>query len=356
MRKKRGLTKTALAQAVGVDLRSISAYEAGEFPPGNDTLQLLAKTLTVRENFFYLGDLAGPEAEQVSFRAVSKLSAVKRDMARGIAAIAFAFCKWLESHFELPMVSIPDLREEGPEQAAVSLRYMWGLAEKPVSNMVHLLESKGVRVFSLALDISDVDALCTWRDDIPYVFLNTKKSNARRRFDAAHELGHLVLHRHGEYDGRVTEQEADEFASAFLMPRAGFIASAPRLPDLKNILAHKSHWGVSLAAYIVRLHRVGLISDWHYRTLFQQISQRGYRKSEPSDHKQELSKLFQMLFLELKRDGISVHDIAESMGVYASDLNDLLFNLAIVGVEGSGHGGGSQDRNPDLRLVIDNTK
>lgn len=356
MRKKRGLNKTTLSAAVGVDLRSISAYEAGEFAPGSDTLQRLGTVLGVSPGFFSMGSLPGPDSSQASFRAISKLSATKRDMALANGAIAFALSSWLESKFTLPNPQIPDLRNDGPEEAAIALRYMWGLGEKPVSNMVHLLESKGVRVFSLALDISDVDAFCTWKDDIPFVFLNTKKSNARRRFDAAHELGHLILHKHGEYT-KNTESEADSFASAFLMPRNGFSATAPRLADLKNIIEHKARWGVSVAAYVFRLHKLGLIGDWHYRTLFQQISQRGYRSTEPFDHKKEMSKLIGLVLDELRQQKIYPADIAKQIGVSDRDLGDLLFDLAIFGIHGDTKRN-EQDptRRAQLSIVVDNTK
>jgi Zn-dependent peptidase ImmA (M78 family)/DNA-binding XRE family transcriptional regulator len=356
IRRKRGLTKTNVANSIGVDLRSMSAYESGEFEPTDENIARLSSILNVSDDFFGRGSFEGPDVAQVSFRSLSKLSASKRDQALGSAAVAFELCKWLESKFDLPASDIPDLREErDPEQAAMALRYMWGLGEKPVSNMVHLLESKGIRVFSLALDIVEVDAYCTWSNDVPFVFLNTKKSNARRRFDAAHELGHLVLHRHGDYDGRTTEKEADEFASAFLMPRGGFTATAPKLPDLKNIVTGKSQWGVSVAAYVVRLRKLNLITEWHYRTLFKQISQRGYRKKEPFDHKAEMSKLAELLLQELRSEGISTSGIASAIGVSGADISDLLFNLAVHGLEGGAESGPNQSTVQHLRLAVDNS-
>src|SRR5260363_245495 len=86
-----------------------------------------------------------------------------------------------------------------------------------------------VRVFSLSLDTTDVDAFSLWRQRTPFIFLNTRKSAEHARFDAAHELGHLVLHRHGSPQGREAEKEADTFASAFLMPRATLLTQVPRL-------------------------------------------------------------------------------------------------------------------------------
>jgi hypothetical protein len=84
-----------------------------------------------------------------------------------------------------------------PDTAALYLRQNWGLGERPIPNMLKLLEAKGVRVFSLAENTKAVDAFSVWRNGLPYVFLNIAKSAERSRFDASHELGHLVMHKHG---------------------------------------------------------------------------------------------------------------------------------------------------------------
>ena len=55
--------------------------------------------------------------------------------------------------------------------------------------MLHVLEAKGVRVFSLAENTRNVDAFSSWREERPFVFLNMQKTAERSRFDAAHELG-----------------------------------------------------------------------------------------------------------------------------------------------------------------------
>lgn len=71
----------------------------------------------------------------------------------------------------------------------------WELGDPPSKSMVQLLEGGGVHVHSLALDAAEVDALSTWREERPFVFLKCKRSSERARFDETHELGHLVLHR-----------------------------------------------------------------------------------------------------------------------------------------------------------------
>ncbi len=124
-----------------------------------------------------------------------------------------------------------------------------------------------MRVFSLSVDAREVDAFPMWYGDIPFVFLNTKKTAERCRFDAAHELGHLVMHRHGAPQGQEAEKEANAFASAFLMPRRSVLANAPRSATLKSLISHKKYWNVSAAALNYRLHSLNLTTDWTNRTL-----------------------------------------------------------------------------------------
>ncbi len=298
-----------------------------------------------------------PEPEQVSFRAISKLTASKRDMALATSSIAFSFSNWLEQAYNLPVFDVPDLRDiSDPTEAAQILRNEWGQGNQPISNMIHLLESKGVKVFSLALDMLEVDAFCTWRNETPFVFLNTKKSNARRRFDAAHELAHLVLHRHGNYSGRETEREADQFASAFLMPRDGVIPTKPRLLDINNSIKAKQEWGVSLAAYVVRMHSLEQITEWQYRSLFKQLSQRGYRKKEPYDHQKEQSKLLEFVLNDLRSENISLAKISNELQVGENDLIELCFDLVTIGLPSNPSPKlNNKNIKNHISIVVDNT-
>src|SRR3546814_7639046 len=111
-----------------------------------------------------------------SFRSLSKMTARQRDTALGSGAVAMLFNEWIEARFDLPEPNVPDLgRDADAESAAAAVRQAWGLGELPIKNMVHLLESTGVRVYSLAIDAVEVDAFSMWRRDRPFVFLNTLK-------------------------------------------------------------------------------------------------------------------------------------------------------------------------------------
>jgi Zn-dependent peptidase ImmA (M78 family) len=218
--------------------------------------------------------------------------------------------------------------------------------------MVHLLESRGVRVFSLAIDAREVDAFSMWRGTTPFVFLNTQKSSEHSRYDAAHELGHLVLHRHGEPQGQDAERQANEFASAFLMPRASVLAHAPHFATVDHLIKLKKYWTVSVAALAYRLHMVGVLTDWHYRTLCIEIAKRGYRTKEPEEAPRESSQILAKVFAALREEGRGKFQIAEDLKVYAEEIDQIVFGLALTGLRSKGVPSERTIRKrPELRVV-----
>jgi Zn-dependent peptidase ImmA (M78 family)/DNA-binding XRE family transcriptional regulator len=328
------MTKKSLAEALGVTDRSVTAFEAGEFPPSEANLPVLAKVLGFPESFFFQEDLEELRAESVSFRALSSMTAGKRDAALSAGAFAVALNTYLESKFALPGANVPDYRGHDPEAAAMALRAHWSLGELPIKNVIHLLEAQGIRVFSLVEECHDVDAYSLWKDGTPFIFLNTMKSAERSRFDAAHELGHLVLHRHGQPAGKEPEREADAFASAFLMPRGSILAHPIAYPTLSNLVVAKRSWGVSVAALTYRLKQLNQISEWTYRTLFKEISMKGWRKSEPNEGPRESSLLLAKVLAALKEEGVSKQDLARHLHLRLADLEKFVFGLVMVAVPG----------------------
>jgi Zn-dependent peptidase ImmA (M78 family) len=281
------------------------------------------------------------------------MSAGQRDAALAAGALAVELSTWVARRFNLPAGDIPDLRDHEPEAAADALRVRWGLGQKPIGNMVHLLEAKGVRVFSLAEQCLEVDAFSMWKGGVGFVFLNTQKSGEHGRFDAAHELGHLVLHRHGGPRGREAEHEANRFASAFLMPRASVLAVAPAMITVNTLIQLKAAWVVSVAALAHRLHSLNIVSEWHYRSLCIEIAQRGYRKSEPKGVPRETSAVFNKVFEALRAEGVGKAHIARDLNVHGSDVDALVFGLVLTPVSGGRAGvvASADGPKPKLKLV-----
>jgi Zn-dependent peptidase ImmA (M78 family)/DNA-binding XRE family transcriptional regulator len=351
-RKRRLLNKTRLAQAIGVDIRTVTGYERGEYEPAPNTLALIANTLRFPPGFFAGDDLHEPSPATASFRSLARMSAANREAALASGALAFLLNDWIESRFTLPTPDLPEFREENPETAAMAVRQHWALGERPIRNMVHLMEAKGIRVFSMFEETTEVDAFSLWRGTTPFVFVNTLKSAERSRFDAAHELGHLVLHRHaGSPQGREAEQEANRFASAFLMPRGSVIAVAPVFASLEMLIRLKRQWIVSVGAIAYRLHVLGLLSDWHYTRLCVEISERGFRTNEPEPAQREMSLILPKVFASFREEGMALNDVAEALQIEPEEIDKLVFRLMLVGLQGGAAANAKRGRRAALRVV-----
>ncbi|MDP2248314.1 MAG: ImmA/IrrE family metallo-endopeptidase, partial [Nitrosomonadales bacterium] len=252
-------------------------------------------------------------------------------------ALAFLFNEWIASKFTLPPTNVPNLHDLSPEDAAATLRRMWGLGEAPIPNMIHLLESKGIKVFSLALEAKEVDAFSVWHDNQPFVFLNTQKSAEHSRFDAAHELGHLVRDSYSMTHGEAAhspemEKAANAFASAFLMPRNSVKAYKPTKSELHQLIELKTVWGVSLAALVYRMNQLGMLSEWRHRTLCIQIAKLGYRTKEPNPMRHETSMMLAKVFEMLKEENVSRAEVAKALSLLPEDIDTLTFGLVITNV------------------------
>jgi Zn-dependent peptidase ImmA (M78 family)/DNA-binding XRE family transcriptional regulator len=333
-RQRRGLSKSELASRVGISAKTLAAYESDAAEPRGDAVRQLAAELDFPIAFFYAEAIDLVEKEAPSFRKFSSVSARTRDAALAAAALAWELGCHIETMFELPKPDVPDLSGEKPAAAAAILRAEWGLGVELIPNLVHLLESKGVRVFSLADDHEGIDAFCIWHRDVPAIHLNTSKSGERGRFDCAHELGHLVLHRRTESRGKLAEAEANAFASAFLMPRESVLSYGPWYASTEMLLEHKSVWRVSAAALARRLKDLGVINEWQYERTCVDISLQGWRTREPQPIEREVSMLFMKVFRLLREEGIGLREIAAQLHVSAQELAGYVFGLAPVALEG----------------------
>lgn len=332
-RKRRGLTLTALADASGLSSRSLSSFEAGRGRPSGESVTALARALDVAPEFLTAEDVEEIPVDAVSFRALSKMTARQRDSALGAGRVAILINDWIEARFELPKPDVPSLTAHDPERAAEEVRARWGLGERPISNMLHLLETHGVRVYSLTPDNAQLDAYSLYWHGQPFIFLSTRKSGERGRFDAAHELGHLVLH--GEHEsphGREAELEANRFAAALLMPRASVLAAGLRHATVDRILRAKRTWNVAAMALTHRLMELDLVTEWGYNSACIQLSRMGYRRGEPNGITRESSQLLGKVFKGLREGGVRPADIAANIGITPIELRAHVFGLTLTSV------------------------
>jgi Zn-dependent peptidase ImmA (M78 family) len=249
---------------------------------------------------------------------------------------------YLCNFVELPDVNLPCMESGDParldgdaiETIASEVRRYWGLKDGPLGNIVWLLESNGTIVTREEFGAAELDSFSSWRaDGRPYVFLNADKhSMVRSRFDAAHELGHLILHKdlsstylRNLAGHRLAEEQANRFASAFLLPGKTFGYDVD-YPSLGQLRALKPKWLASIAAMLKRVDDLGFLSETEARHLWVLFGRRGWKRREPLDDEliPEEPRLKFEAFDVLVSQGIQgASDILASLPYSPGDIEDL---------------------------------
>jgi Zn-dependent peptidase ImmA (M78 family)/transcriptional regulator with XRE-family HTH domain len=285
------LTKAELADRLGVSRQFIHALEVGSKPASGDMLAALSLFLKVTPSFFSERLVSEVREEECHFRSRTSMptKVAEQVIARGTALEILV--RYLDSRLSLPHVDFPSLdasSADGIETAALMCRSHWKLGLGPISNMCRVLENAGAIVTFFSGDRHEIDALSMARVRPIIVRNSHKQSPGRSRFDLAHECGHLIIHQGIETGDEQTEREANEFASAFLMPRDTFSREFPTMPsrvDWQSIFSLKVRWRVSAKAVIRRAYGLGLLNAVLYASANRFLNQSGQSKVERFDER-----------------------------------------------------------------------
>lgn len=338
-RLARGITsRKALADMMRRAPSTVIRWEDGETAPEGLALEELSKTLVVPVDFFL-----SPRHEGGTTFFRSLASTLKADR-----SIQLARLSWLEDiaavagHYAFfPEIDLPDflngvsyrtLRNEDLEGLAQTAREHWGIGLRPIPNMVALLEQIGVVVASEPMETTQLDGLSRWGSDgRPYVLLaSDKQSFARRQFDAAHELAHLLLHRRVSEDElvehfKLIEDQAHCFASALLLPASQFSAEVTSIAiwELERL---KVRWRVSIKAQIMRLQRLSIIDAEGATRLYRSYGARGYSGTEPYDDvwpMQQPTLLADIFRALVDGNGLSKEELRRDLPLFPHDVESL---------------------------------
>ncbi len=298
-RDSRSLTQVALAELINRTSSSISRWEGGGQSPEPEAVKELAGALNVPVAYFLRPPPDhGPAPMFFRSMASTTLSVRKRTQARLRWAqdVTLSLQEWVDlPEVKVPSLDVADHREIGDEdieRMANKCRAMWDLGMGPISDVLLVLENAGIVVVKEETGTVKMDGLSNWSaaDRRPYVLIARDKDVCvRSRMDAAHELGHLVLHRsleaktlNNSADFKEIERQAFDFGGAFLMPAESFAVEIWS-PSLNAFVALKERWKVSIGAMIMRCAKLDMLSEEHQRRLWKYFSARGWRKSEPLD-------------------------------------------------------------------------
>jgi transcriptional regulator with XRE-family HTH domain len=126
---------------------TVTRLEKGNNEPESETVDLIAAKLGFLREFFFGDDIDDLDKSAASFRSLTSMTARERDAALASGSLAYLLSDYIAAKFNLPDPKLIDLsHERDPVAAARTLRQVWALGEQPISNMIKLLESKGVRV------------------------------------------------------------------------------------------------------------------------------------------------------------------------------------------------------------------
>ncbi|MCM3169002.1 spr1629 family repressor/antitoxin [Peribacillus frigoritolerans] len=352
-----GYTRKQLADMLQITEQSVWQYENGYMSPKMEVVNEMKKIFRVKGKYFYSQDFlnkngrANIQQSHIAYRAEIINSAQKtQSEAKNIEFIS-SFLNIIEKKLHYPRNEIVILREKIIEyittsneedkikiqQAAKIARGFLGLDNKSNLNMLFMLEKKGVFIFEKAIG-EKIDAYSLWtEDERPFVILgNLKKSAARRNFDLAHELGHLLLHYKVEFSSldnkshRQHEQEANLFAGAFLLPEKEFIEDFISLPKKSNPDAYidlKRKWIVSIQALAHRAYSLGLLEYQQYRYFNIKLNNKGYKIQEPLDDNLKImrpGKIRSILQLLFDKNYLSLRTLLDTLMVDIEFLSNLL--------------------------------
>jgi Zn-dependent peptidase ImmA (M78 family) len=269
----------------GLSAAALSQLEHGHTRPAPRTLLALADVYGCPVDFFV--ERPGDSQPEGFFRSLRSTSARERKQYLARARLLHEFVYALEEHVELPDLNLPRYPRSNfrsIEDIAQRVRDDWNLPPGPIENVVRTLERHGIVVVRVSEFTNEVDAFSVRFYDRPVVVLGADKAvTARSRFDAAHELAHLVLHSDDDASTKDAESEAHAFAAAFLMPASEIRAQLPDRMDLKALGKLKTHWRVSIQALLMRAKTLGVMTPQRYTSAMKLISARGWRVREPGD-------------------------------------------------------------------------
>ncbi|MDN5748979.1 MAG: XRE family transcriptional regulator [Pseudonocardia sp.] len=326
-------TRAELARRLELSPAAISQFERGQSRPTAPVAAELGLALGVSGEFFRrnhpVPTLPGHAAH---FRSLRSTPALSRDQALAFGELALGVAEVIETYVDLPAVDLPWVAlpaDPDPHDVAAAARHTrekLGVPPGPVAHVARLLEACGVLVLRLPEDYVDprVDAFSTQAGHRPLVLLSPLKNDlVRSRFDASHELGHLVMHHDVEPGSKIVEGQAQGFAAEFLMPAEQIAPDLPSRYDLERLIMAKRKWGTSVRALVYRAHALGIMSPMVYRRANQDLAQRGNPEIASLGPPEAPSVLGAATDL-LERSGIRLNTIAQDNNLPVEQLRAVI--------------------------------
>lgn len=287
-RQRLGFTQKEAAFRLGLLQPVLSRFENGLANPDSAELSKAALVYELPLDFFELRDpvYGPPVSVHAMLRGASDVTGREVDaITAELNLRVMHLGKFLQSVDYNVQADVPALDVErfgSPAKIAATVRAHWNIPSGPIRNLTEWVERAGI-VVGLSDFGGAVVSGVTFRvpGRLPIILLNRNHPSDRMRYTLAHEIGHLILHR---FPTEEMEKEANDFASALLMPEQEMAAAFfGRRVTLKLLAALKLEWKVSMQALLMRASSLGFVTSNQSRYLWQQISSKGWRTKEPPE-------------------------------------------------------------------------
>lgn len=268
-RERLGITQGDLAERAGIGISSISEFENSRREPTLSQLKKLAGALSADVARFLSED--EPAVAAVRWRE-------RPENAEAFEARFLSLCRqyrdlerWADEEDSVQLRRAERFPSSRAEVAALA-RQVQGemqLGDRPGLVLRRRLEDDyGLKMFNLRMEPSGT-AACTADPEFGLaVLLNALNSPARRTFDLAHELFHLLTWNvmDANVSAEIEESFADYFAATLLLPEGALREAIDRRIkvhklSIANVCELARDFCVSIEALIWRMHNLYGWSD-----------------------------------------------------------------------------------------------
>ncbi|MNO85314.1 helix-turn-helix protein [compost metagenome] len=314
LRIMHGYSRKQLSEMLDVTEQAVWQYENSYTTPKMQIINELNRIFNVKSKYFYNQDMISRynTTSNINLVNIAYRSKILNTISKTQSEVKHVeyldtFVNYITAKVSLPLLNIINLRNDAIKylyntddnrvtqinQVAKLARKRLGLSPGTNDELMYLVEKSGIFVFEKAIG-EEIDAYSLWtKNDRAYIILgNLKRSAVRRNFDIAHELGHLLLHHRLEFtnldrkEHKIIENEANTFASAFLLPEDEFINDIEYIPYPTNPDAYldlKKKWKTSLQVLGYRAAQLDIIGPKDHRNFYAALHRKKYLEKEPLD-------------------------------------------------------------------------
>lgn len=350
-RQRRGVRQNEAAKKLGVSPTDLSRIENDAKEPSAELLEKAAGEFGVPIEFFALTDriYGAPVSVHPMWRKKADVSAAELDAVIAELNVRTMHLRRLLQSTEVNSIrTVPqlDIEQYGtPAKIAGLLRAHWMLPAGPIPDLTQILEEAGIVIVHSRMGGATISGVTFRVPGVPpLIVLNSDQPSDRMRFTLSHELAHIVMH---QFPTPTMEQEANEFASCFLVPTKDVASHfGPGRVDLPKLAALKRVWKVSMASLVFAADRAGKLTTAQKNYLWQQFSMAGIRMAEPPEldfQPERPTIVSSLLRIHVENLGYSIGELAKILIMTEAELPEFYDMTEFFGT--------APNRPPGLRIV-----